>query len=99
MSYSSWHLTHFLLFFSLSYKYPKCQSLIFLLGVLWEMIEIILETIRKNYLISNNKDYIPWWTQGAERAVIDICINTTYLFAMFIRSILTPKNQKIKKLE
>ena len=56
---SSWPLSHFIYYFSLSYFYPSERIIIFILGVTWEIIESILKIISskksKNKLKSKSK--------------------------------------------
>ena len=56
---SSWPLSHFVYYFSLSYFYPSERKIIFIMGVTWEIIESILKILSskksKNKLNSKSK--------------------------------------------
>lgn len=56
---SSWPISHYIYFFTLSYFYPSERKLIFILGIIWEIIESILKILTskksKNKVISKSK--------------------------------------------
>lgn len=71
---SLWPISHFVLFAILGYKYPTCDAPILLLGVLWELFEMIWSNFVKEerqYVIQNDTlEYSSNWWAGSFKDIL-----------------------------
>lgn len=74
---SWWPITHFIVFFILGYYYPKCESMLFILGLGWEIFEMTtryLLNLKSTPVVSEgNIEYSGHWFAGSCK---DILFNT-----------------------
>ena len=64
---SSWKILHFLLFMIVGFLYPQHWKLITILGILWEIYEMLMSKImHRPYQIARDKngdiEYSGWWS-------------------------------------
>ena len=94
-SISGWRISHFITFFIAGFIFPECICLIFILGVVWE----IVEHFSANFLIFMSKKYNPnekneiidglmYHTNCWDGSIEDIIFNTLGIFSgVFLREI------------
>lgn len=64
---SGWSLSHLILYFIVTYKYPSQWLKIFIIGCLWELLEYFLGTFyTEKTVVNENGDSLQyeekWWT-------------------------------------
>lgn len=63
---SWWPISHFILFGILAFVFPKCWKILLVMGVLWELFEMLMKAIfgQKSQPMrtgDNNVEYSDWW--------------------------------------
>lgn len=79
-SFTVWPLTHFLLYFTVGYLYPKSQRVLYI-GVAWELFEQLMSVLEKRCGKGNKNK---WW----ESDPTDIIFNALgfYMGVVFNRA-------------
>lgn len=70
---SWWPVTHFLLFAYMGYKYPHCQTLVIIAGVVWEIFESFMFAISGERATSpSSVEYGSWWAGSIKDVAFDV---------------------------
>ena len=76
---SMWPISHFIAFAIISFFNPNCEKMLFILGVVWELFEVLMNYIFRGTLIKqpmitgDNVQYSEIWWAGSFK---DIFFNT-----------------------
>jgi hypothetical protein len=77
---SSWKLLHFLLFLIVGFLYPQHWKLITILGIAWELYEVLMSKIMKRpYQISRKNNQLEYQTNWWAGSFSDILFNSAGL--------------------
>lgn len=69
---NGWALSHFMLFFILTYIYPSEWKFLIIAGIIWEIIEYALSMKNFNYICNNKNKYYNFWYAQYEDIIMNI---------------------------
>lgn len=93
-SISGWRISHFITFFIAGFIFPECICLIFILGVVWEIVEHCYSSfvifMSKNYNLNEKNEILDglYHKNCWDGSIEDIIFNTLGIFSgVFLREI------------
>lgn len=75
---SYWALSHFVLFFILGFLFPQCHMLLFVAGVIWELLENIAGYFHNKFkggksqqIVIDSVEYKTWWAASFKDIIVN----------------------------
>ena len=94
---SLWPISHFILYMILAFLFPNCITILFLIGVMWEFIEMTGDNVISRFNTakhSGNTQYSSNWVEGNFK---DVVFNSAGLAVGYALRKLYDKKEEEKK--